>query len=61
MVVMPQTLYECMLNIICMINKNISIREDQQTWIVENSINLSRFVQRRIDEVMVAADDGSQL
>ncbi|WP_255679381.1 hypothetical protein [Haladaptatus salinisoli] len=30
--------------------KNISIREDQAEWIQENYINLSRFVQDKLDE-----------
>lgn len=33
-------------------NKTISIREDQDVWIRENSLSLSRFVQMRLDEVM---------
>jgi hypothetical protein len=35
-----------------MITKSISIRDDQQKWIVEKSINLSRFVQKHIDEAI---------
>lgn len=33
-------------------NKTISIREDQEVWIRENALSLSRFVQMRLDEVM---------
>jgi hypothetical protein len=32
--------------------KNITIRDDQAKWVVENHINLSRFVQDKIDEEM---------
>ena len=39
--------------------KTISIREDQQDWIVEHSINLSRFVQKQIDMVMADGSDSS--
>ncbi len=35
-----------------MITKNISIRDDQQDWIIKRSLSLSRFVQRRLDEEM---------
>jgi post-segregation antitoxin (ccd killing protein) len=30
--------------------KNITIREDQVKWVEEKHINLSRFVQDKIDE-----------
>jgi hypothetical protein len=33
-------------------HKNITIREDQTKWIIEKHINLSRFVQDKIDEEM---------
>ena len=36
-----------------MIVKSITISDDQQKWIVEKSINLSRFVQSAIDERIV--------
>jgi hypothetical protein len=30
--------------------KNISIRDDQEAWIQDNYLNLSRFVQDKLDE-----------
>ena len=30
--------------------KMISIKAEQERWIIEKNINLSRFVQRKIDE-----------
>lgn len=32
--------------------KTITIRLDQETWLQKNSINLSRFVQKAIDQAM---------
>ncbi|OKY78052.1 MAG: hypothetical protein BTN85_0537 [Candidatus Methanohalarchaeum thermophilum] len=32
--------------------KNITIREDQAEWIEENYLNLSRFVQDKLDELI---------
>ena len=32
--------------------KHISIREDQKEWIEENHLNLSRFVQDKLDEAI---------
>lgn len=32
--------------------KNITIRKDQEAWIEKNAINLSRFVQQKLDELM---------
>lgn len=32
--------------------KTITIREDQAKWVAEKHINLSRFVQAKIDEEM---------
>jgi hypothetical protein len=32
--------------------KSITIREDQAKWVTEKHINLSRFVQDKIDEEM---------
>jgi post-segregation antitoxin (ccd killing protein) len=32
--------------------KSITVRKDQADFLKENSINLSRFVQKKIDEVM---------
>ena len=40
----------------CMERKNITIREDQAEWIDENYLNLSQFVQSKLDERM---DDDS--
>lgn len=34
------------------VKKTISIKEKHNTWVEENSINLSRFVQKMIDERM---------
>lgn len=31
---------------------NITIREDQELWIKKNYLNVSRFVQDKIDELM---------
>lgn len=36
-----------------MIRKLITIRPDQSDYLDENSISLSRFVQRKIDEDMI--------
>ncbi|MHA1685188.1 MAG: hypothetical protein ACTSYD_02145 [Candidatus Heimdallarchaeaceae archaeon] len=33
-----------------MIQKSITIREDQNKWVKNTCINLSRFVQRKLDE-----------
>lgn len=33
-----------------MVTKTISIKDHHQDWIDERSVNLSRFVQKRIDE-----------
>jgi len=32
--------------------KNITIRDDQAEWIKANFLNLSRFVQKKLDELM---------
>ncbi|MFC3956810.1 hypothetical protein [Halovivax cerinus] len=32
--------------------KNISIRDDQEEWIQENHLNLSRFVQDKLDDLI---------
>jgi hypothetical protein len=32
--------------------KNITIREDQEEWVQENHLNLSRFVQDKLDELI---------
>lgn len=51
---MKRTAYIIMITIITidMKTKNITIREDQADWINENSLNLSRFVQKKLDELM---------
>jgi hypothetical protein len=33
-------------------HKNITIREDQAKWVTEKHINLSSFVQAKLDEEM---------
>lgn len=40
----------------CMHRKNITIRQDQAEWIDENHLNLSRFVQDKLDELMDGDD-----
>ena len=37
--------------------KNITIREDQTEWVRRADVNLSRFVQDRLDEAMGPSDD----
>ena len=32
--------------------KNISIRDDQAEWIQENHLNLSSFVQEKLDDLI---------
>jgi len=32
--------------------KNITIRDDQEEWIQENHLNLSRFVQDKLDDLI---------
>jgi hypothetical protein len=32
--------------------KNITVRDDQEEWIQENHLNLSRFVQDKLDELI---------
>ena len=32
--------------------KNISIRDDQAEWVEENHLNLSSFVQEKLDELI---------
>ena len=32
--------------------RNITIRDDQAEWVKENCLNLSRFVQKKLDELM---------
>lgn len=37
--------------------KNITIREDQSEWIEATHLNLSQFIQERLDEAMNPSDD----
>ncbi|WP_256388578.1 hypothetical protein [Haladaptatus sp. W1] len=32
--------------------KNITIRDDQEEWVQDNHLNLSRFVQDKLDELI---------
>jgi hypothetical protein len=32
--------------------KNITIRDDQEEWIQDNHLNLSSFVQEKLDELI---------
>lgn len=34
------------------VKKSITIREDQEQWIQKTSLNLSKFVQKKLDEAM---------
>ena len=43
-----------------MIPKNITLRDEHQEWIEANSINLSRFVQKKIDEEIAKNECGLQ-
>ena len=36
--------------------KTITIREDQQEWIQDNHLNLSSFVQEKLDELIEERD-----
>ncbi|MEF8814819.1 MAG: hypothetical protein V5A55_13520 [Halovenus sp.] len=36
--------------------KTITIREDQEEWIQENHLNLSSFVQEKLDELIEERD-----
>ena len=47
----------CILCIGVMQRKNITIREEQDSWIERANVNLSRFVQDRIDEAMGPTDE----
>jgi len=44
--------------IVSMIKKTITIREEQEKWIQNNHLNLSRFVQDKLDDVMEEREDG---
>ncbi|WP_269844121.1 hypothetical protein [Halegenticoccus soli] len=37
--------------------KNITVRDDQEEWIQENHLNLSRFVQDKLDELIEERED----
>jgi len=34
------------------VKKSITIRDDQAKWVKDNTVNLSRFVQSKLDEEM---------
>ena len=40
----------CRQTIVYMIHKTVSIREDQENWIVNEYLNFSRFIQDKLDE-----------
>lgn len=46
--------------IICIVSvmkrKNITIRDDQADWVSKNHLNLSRFVQDKLDEKIKGGD-----
>ena len=44
----------CVVCVLCGVatRKNISIREDQAEWVKENHLNLSSFVQEKLDELI---------
>jgi len=50
----PRLLYVslCMVCMIGMIKKTITIRDDQAEWIRKNHINFSRLIQDKLDEEM---------
>jgi len=56
----PKPLYAIKLIKIYMKIKTISIHDEHQDWIERESINLSRFVQKKIDEAIRRRND-SQL
>lgn len=37
------------------VKKSVTIRMDQADWIMKTSLNLSRFLQRKLDEQMKSA------
>lgn len=37
--------------------KTITIREDQAKWVKENHLNLSRFVQDKLDKLIEKRED----
>ncbi len=44
----------CVVCVYCDVatRKNISIRDDQAEWVEENHLNLSSFVQEKLDELI---------
>ena len=44
----------CVFCVLCGVatRKNISIRDDQAEWVEENHLNLSSFVQEKLDELI---------
>ena len=44
----------CVVCVLCGVatRKNISIRDDQAEWVEENHLNLSSFVQEKLDELI---------
>ena len=44
----------CVICVLCGVatRKNISIRDDQAEWVEENHLNLSSFVQEKLDELI---------
>lgn len=48
----PKEIYVRTIHKICMVHKTISIPKGQSEWVEEHTINLSRFVQKKIQEVM---------
>ena len=46
----------CMYSMHTVKRKTITIREDQEEWIQENHLNLSSFVQEKLDELIEERD-----
>lgn len=45
--------YKGVCYVLCVMKrKQITIRDDQEIWVQENTLNLSRFVQKKLDELM---------
>lgn len=44
----------CVICVLCGVatRKNISIRDDQAEWVEDNHLNLSSFVQEKLDELI---------
>jgi hypothetical protein len=49
---METFIYHCVQYHYMTVTKSITIREDQDTWIRDNALCLSRFIQLRIDDMM---------